>query len=79
MADPDVTGNWNTFIDNSASFYRDAKAQEAFRFAVKQLITRKNSVNGRLYNEDPTIMSWQLANEPRPGSRRRQHHTSTRS
>jgi mannan endo-1,4-beta-mannosidase len=66
-ADPDVTGDWNAFISSSASFYRDAKAQDAFRFAVKQLIARKNSVSGRLYAEDPTIMSWQLANEPRPG------------
>ena len=29
-ADPDVTGDWNTFIDNSASFYRDAKARKRF-------------------------------------------------
>jgi mannan endo-1,4-beta-mannosidase len=68
VVDPDVTGNWNEFMDNSAAFYREPKAQEAFRFAVKQLITRRNSVNGRAYNADPTIMSWQLANEPRPGS-----------
>ena len=66
-ADPDVTGDWNTYINTSASFYRDAKAQEAFHFAVRQLIGRKNSVTGRVYNQDPTIMSWQLANEPRPG------------
>ncbi len=65
--DPDVTGDWNGFMDNSASFYRDARAQDAFRFAVSQLVTRRNSVNGRAYTEDPTIMSWQLANEPRPG------------
>ena len=25
-------------------------------------------MNGRVYSDDPTIMSWQLANEPRPGS-----------
>ena len=25
-------------------------------------------INGRSYDADPTIMSWQLANEPRPGS-----------
>ena len=25
-------------MDNSASFYREPKAQEAFRFAVKQLV-----------------------------------------
>jgi len=66
-ADPDVTGDWNTYINTSASFYRDAKAQAAFEFAVRQLIGRRNSVTGRAYNQDPTIMSWQLANEPRPG------------
>src|SRR6187551_249078 len=66
-ADPDVTGDWNTHINTSASFYRDAKAQAAFEFAVRQLIGRRNSVTGRAYNQDPTIMSWQLANEPRPG------------
>ena len=68
VLDPDVTGNWNEFMDNSAAFYREPQAQKAFRFAVKQLLTRKNSVNGRDYTADPTIMSWQLANEPRPGS-----------
>jgi mannan endo-1,4-beta-mannosidase len=68
VMDPDVTGDWNGFMDNSASFYREAKAKEAFRFAVEQLVKRKNSVNGRPYKDDPTIMSWQLANEPRPGS-----------
>ncbi len=68
VVDPDVTGNWNGFMDNSASFYADAQANDAFRFAVGQLVSRKNSVNGRAYNDDPTIMSWQLANEPRPGS-----------
>ena len=42
-----------------------ARAKDAFRFAVEQLVKRRNSVNGRPYREDPTIMSWQLANEPR--------------
>ena len=65
--DPDVTGDWNGFMENSASFYRDAQANAAFRAVVKQLITRRNTINSRAYNTDPTIMSWQLANEPRPG------------
>jgi mannan endo-1,4-beta-mannosidase len=68
VLDPDVTGDWNAFMQNSALFYADARANEAFRFAIRQLVTRTNSVNGRVYNADPTIMSWQLANEPRPGS-----------
>lgn len=68
VVDPDVTGDWNTFMDNSAAFYRLPAAQQAWRAAIEKLITRTNSVNGRAYNQDPTIMSWQLANEPRPGS-----------
>jgi mannan endo-1,4-beta-mannosidase len=76
VLDPDVTGDWNSFMDNSAAFYREPKAQDAFRAVVKQLVGRKNSVNGRPYSADPTIMSWQLANEPRPGSdaNSRPHH-----
>ncbi len=66
--DPDVTGNWNAFMDNSAAFYRSPPAQELFRDTVKKLVERKNTVNGRAYREDPTLMSWQLGNEPRPGS-----------
>jgi mannan endo-1,4-beta-mannosidase len=68
VMDPDVTGDWNAFMDNSAAFYREPKAQQAFHQAIGRLIGRKNSVNGRKYTDDPTIMSWQLANEPRPGS-----------
>jgi len=68
VMDPDVTGDWNAFMDNSASFYREPKAQQAFRQVVDKLLRRRNSVNGRAYNNDSTIMSWQLANEPRPGS-----------
>jgi mannan endo-1,4-beta-mannosidase len=68
VLDPDVTGDWNSFMDNSAAFYREPKAQDAFRANIRQLIGRKNSINGRQYSNDPTIMSWQLANEPRPGS-----------
>jgi len=66
--DPDVSGDWNGFMDNSARFYGIDAAQAAFRDVIKTLITRKNTVTGIAYNEDPTIMSWQLANEPRPGS-----------
>ena len=31
------------------------------------LITRENKFTGDYYYEDPAIMSWELANEPRPG------------
>src|SRR6187399_48058 len=47
VVDPDVTGDWNAFMDNSAAFYRLPQAQEAYRFAISKLVARKNTVNGR--------------------------------
>jgi mannan endo-1,4-beta-mannosidase len=58
---------WPAFADYSARFYADEKANALWRHYIKALVTRRNTVTGRLYIDDPTIMSWQLANEPRPG------------
>lgn len=66
--DPDTTGDWNGFMQNSAKFYRSDRAQEWYRDVIRQIVQRTNSVNGTRYFDDPAIMSWQLANEPRPGS-----------
>ncbi len=60
-------GNYGNFMDYSATFYANEKADELFLHYVYSLITRKNKFTGDYYYEDPTIMSWQLANEPRPG------------
>ena len=68
VLDPDVTGKWNPFMDNSARFYRIERAQQLYRKVIRTIVTRTNSITGQAYNDDPTIMSWQLANEPRPGS-----------
>jgi len=68
LSDPDVTGDWNAFMDYSARFYAIPEAQGLYREAIRTVITRTNRVNGRRYVDDPTVMSWQLANEPRPGS-----------
>ncbi len=29
------------------------------------LVSRRNTYNGRLYKEDPTIFAWDILNEPR--------------
>jgi mannan endo-1,4-beta-mannosidase len=65
--DPEVDG-WGKFMNYSATFYKNVKANELFRTYVKSIVTRVNAYNGRKYFEDPAIMSWQLANEPRPGT-----------
>lgn len=46
-------------------FYTDPEIKQTYKNWAKHLITRTNTVNGRTYSEDPTIFSWELANEPR--------------
>lgn len=62
-----ITNDWHAFMNYSASFYVNKKGNEIFRKFIKDIITRKNKFSGLYYYEDPAIMSWQLANEPRPG------------
>jgi len=64
----DFSKNWEEFNVYVSAFYRNNEANEYFRKFIKEIVTRKNKFNGLLYIEDPTIMSWQLANEPRPGN-----------
>lgn len=59
--------DWGQFMNFSASFYTNEKANESYRNYIKMLVNRKNTYSGVIYKNDPTIMSWQLANEPRPG------------
>ena len=70
IPDPDkpvmAKGDWHAFMQFSARFYRTPQAVVLYRGYVTALIQRRNTVNGRLYRDDPAIMTWELANEPRP-------------
>lgn len=65
MGDP--AHPWPAFPDANAAFYGNELAKQFYAEHVDRVISRTNSINGRPYGEDPTILSWQLANEPRPG------------
>jgi mannan endo-1,4-beta-mannosidase len=58
---------WPAFPDFSAQFYASGAAVGLYHDYVRALVSRVNSITGAAYRDDPTIMSWQLANEPRPG------------
>ena len=46
-------------------FYRDPEIREAYKSYTSQILNRKNAVTRRLYKEEPSILAWELANEPR--------------
>jgi len=71
-----MVNNWTAFggIDqyivwhgrqHHHEFYTDPEIKQTYKNWVKAVVTRSNTINGRLYRDDPTIFSWELANEPR--------------
>jgi mannan endo-1,4-beta-mannosidase len=62
---PAEGGSWFTFARYSSRFYKNELAMAAFDEHIRKIVGRVNSLTGRAYRDDPTIMSWQLANEPR--------------
>ncbi|MBN1378263.1 MAG: cellulase family glycosylhydrolase [Gammaproteobacteria bacterium] len=67
VIDPDLTGKWNEFMQQSARFYRLPEAQKIYKDFISMLVNRTNTYTGVTYKDDPTIMAWELANEPRHG------------
>ncbi|HOT98046.1 MAG TPA: cellulase family glycosylhydrolase [bacterium] len=58
-------GYWG-LMRTSGRFYTNEPANAIYRDFIRMLVNRVNTVNGRVYRDDPAIMTWQLANEPRP-------------
>ncbi|HXG82325.1 MAG TPA: mannanase [Sphingomicrobium sp.] len=58
---------WPEFADMTSQFYASAPAVAMYHDYVSAVVGRTNKITGVRYADDPAIMSWQLANEPRPG------------
>lgn len=58
-------GGWVKYSLYVAKFYQLEEAMFLYRKHIKTLINRTNTYTNRLYRDDPTIMAWQLCNEPR--------------
>lgn len=50
---------------NHDRFYTDPQIRRCYRAWVTHVLTRRNRYTGLRYRDDPTIMTWELANEPR--------------
>jgi mannan endo-1,4-beta-mannosidase len=62
---PHPGGDWGVFQHFSAQFYSNAKAMELFDHHIKVIVNRTNTYTQVEYKNDPTIMAWELGNEPR--------------
>jgi mannan endo-1,4-beta-mannosidase len=57
---------WDELRDVVSGFYGCAPCKAGYDKQVGLILGRTNRHSGRKYTEDPTIMAWELANEPRP-------------
>jgi mannan endo-1,4-beta-mannosidase len=71
-----LTNNWSAFggMDQYVrwrgaqyhdDFYTDPQIKNWYKAWARHLLTRVNTITGVAYKDDPTIMTWELANEPR--------------
>jgi mannan endo-1,4-beta-mannosidase len=62
---PHPNGDWDAYQRYAAGFYADSVSISRYHEVIRNLVNRRNSISGMNYHGDPTIMSWQLCNEPR--------------
>jgi mannan endo-1,4-beta-mannosidase len=58
-------GDYSTFMSYVARFYACQECQTWYRAHIKTIIERENTYSGLKYRDDPAILAWELANEPR--------------
>lgn len=72
------TNNWSDFggmdqyvrwagLTHHDDFYTSATIRAWFKDYIAHLLNHVNPLTGLAYKDDPTVMAWELANEPRCG------------
>ena len=56
---------WLDLPSGIDEFYSSPLARRAYKNWVEHILTRRNTITGRLYSEEPAVIAWELANEPR--------------
>ncbi|KAK9848172.1 hypothetical protein WJX84_006623, partial [Apatococcus fuscideae] len=51
--------------DDPDIFFTDPSCRAMYRAHIKAMTHRRNTLNGRVYKDDPAIFAWDLINEPR--------------
>jgi mannan endo-1,4-beta-mannosidase len=58
--------SWDELRDQVSRFYTCAPCRADYQRQVAYVLDRTNRLTGKRYVDDPTIMAWELVNEPRP-------------
>lgn len=56
--------NWVDGAETLDDFYTNSECRAIYRDYLEHVLTRENTITGLAYREDPTILCWELANEP---------------
>jgi len=59
----DESQPYNVNVERAMLFYTNERARKMYRDHVERIVTRRNTVTGVLYRDDPTIMAYELMNE----------------
>ena len=63
-----TNGSFDDFVEFTDQFYKNPAIYDQictmFKNHIKTIVNRVNSISGLPYKNDPTIFSWELANEP---------------
>ncbi|THU51317.1 hypothetical protein C4D60_Mb06t29750 [Musa balbisiana] len=52
-------------VNGEDDFYTNPVVKGYYKNHIQRLLTRINSITNVAYKDDPTIMAWELINEPR--------------
>ena len=69
MGEPAPASNWQAYTRHHSQFHNNAKAKELALKHTQFIVSRTNSITGKPYADDPTLMAWEICNEPRPFAR----------
>ena len=66
IPNPNIKPNtWPQFMAYTTQFHSCGPCKEAFENHIRFILGRENTYTKKKYTEDPAIMAWQIANEPR--------------
>ena len=57
---------WTMLGEYTSKFYSCEKCLADYYAQVKYIVSHSNSITHKKYSEEPAIMAWEIANEPRP-------------